>query len=44
MDARGYHAILCSSGGENYYFHIKDIKIRYLSKLKGVVVKSIAYE
>lgn len=43
MDSKGIHTILASDKGENFYFHHLSEKIRYLGKLKGVIVTSVSW-
>lgn len=43
IDSRGAHTILASDKGENFYFHYSSEKIRYLGKLKGVIITSISW-
>jgi len=43
MDSKGIHTILASNKGENFYFHHLNEKIRYLGKLKGVIITSISW-
>lgn len=43
MDPKGYHAILCSDSGDNFYISFRDSKIRYLSSARGKIIKSIAW-
>ena len=43
IDSKGFHTILASDKGENFYFHHQSEKIKYLSKLKGMIVTSISW-
>lgn len=43
MDPKGYHAIFCSDSGDNFYISFKDSKIRYISGVRGKIIKSIAW-
>lgn len=44
MDLKGFHCLLCSFKGENYYLNINEKKIRFLKQFKGVVIKSVAWD
>lgn len=39
----GYHAIISSDSGENFYINYRDSKIKPLEQLRGKVVKAIAW-
>lgn len=43
IDSRGFHTILASDKGENFYFHYSSDKIKYLSKLKGMIITSVSW-
>ena len=43
MDPKGYHSIICTDNGDNYYVGYRDNRVRYLQGVKGKVVKSIAW-
>lgn len=42
-DPKGYHCILSTDGGDNFYLNIKDNKIKYLQGLRGKIVKAAAF-
>lgn len=43
MDTKGFHVILATDKGENFYFNHMSEKIKYLSKTKGMVITSISW-
>lgn len=43
MDPKGHHTLICCDKGENFYFNNLSEKLKYLSKLKGVVITSVAW-
>ena len=43
MDPRGFHAILCTDSGDNFYINYRDNQIRYLQGLRGKIIRSIAW-
>lgn len=43
MDSKGFHTILSSDKGENFYFYYLSEKIKYLSKLKGMIITSVSW-
>ncbi|KAL8294209.1 hypothetical protein RB600_000253 [Gaeumannomyces tritici] len=43
LDPTASHLIICTSQGENYYLHAQSRQPRPLSRLRGVVIESIAW-
>jgi hypothetical protein len=43
LDSKGYHSILSTDGGDNYYINLKDSKVRYLQGVRGKVIKAVAW-
>ena len=43
LDSKGYHCIIVSEMGNNFYLNYQEKKIKILPKLKGVNIKALAF-
>jgi hypothetical protein len=43
LDFNGIHALISSSGGENYYLNMKTVQLKPLKKLKGLTVTAVGW-
>lgn len=43
LDFKGYHCIIVCDQGNNLYINHKDNKIRVITKLKGIPIKTLAF-